>query len=141
MTHQDGLHTALPEELELYPQPLEVLVSWLRLGRTTVDSIVGIEEVKGVEADDGKLIWNDFDEEPSTSFKSVPLFLGDKFLPHVRVVLGPSVGALGEDVVRKDIIVPEIGYDGDGEVVGRIGVIDIVVLAKDLDELLDQHLI
>ena len=45
MAHQDGLHAALPEKLQLYPQPLEVLVPRLRLGGTTVDSIVRIEEV------------------------------------------------------------------------------------------------
>ncbi len=69
------------------------------------------------------------------------LFLGDKFPPDVGVVLGPSVGTLGEDVMRKDIVIAEVGHDGNGEVVGGIGVIDVVVLAKDLDELLDQHFV
>ena len=141
MTHQDGLHTALSEELQLYPQPLEVLVPRLRLGCATVDSIVRVEEVKGVEADDGKLIWDDFDEEPSASFESMALFFRDKFAPDVGVVLSPSVGTLGENIMRKDIVVAEVGHDGDGEVVGGISVIDVVVLAKDVDELLDEHLI
>ncbi|KAL8881566.1 MAG: hypothetical protein Q9198_001250 [Flavoplaca austrocitrina] len=141
MTHQDGLHIALPEKLQLYSQPLKVLVPRLRFGCTTVDRIVRVEEVKGVEADDGKLIWNDLDEEPSTSFKSMALFLRDKFAPDVGVALSPSVGTLGENIMRKDIVVAEVGHDGYGEVVGGIGVIDVVVLAKHLDELLDEHLI
>ncbi len=118
-----------------------MLVPRLRLGCATVDSIVRVEEVKGVEADDGKLIRDDFDEEPSTSFKSMALLLRDKFAPDVGVTLSPSVGTLGEDVMREDIVVAEIGYDGYGEVVGGIGVVDVVVLAKDVDELLDEHLI
>lgn len=141
MTHQDGLHATLPEELQLYPQPFEVLVPGLGLGCATVDGIVVTEEVEGIEAEHGKLVWDNLDEEPSPSFKAMALLLGDKLPPDLGKFLGPPVGTLGEDVVWENVVVAEVRHDGYGEIVGRIGVVDVVGFAKDLDEFVDEHLI
>lgn len=43
--------------------------------------------------------------------------------------------------MRKNVVIAKVGHDGYGEIVGGIGVVDVVVLAKDLDELMDQHII
>ncbi len=141
MTHQDGLHAALPEELQLYPQPFELLVPGLGLGGAPVDGVVGIEEVEGIEAEDGKLVGDDLDEEPSPSVEAVALFLGDELPPDPGELLGPPVGTGGEDVVWKNVVVAEIGHDGYGEIVGGIGVVEVVGFAKELDEFVDEHLI
>ena len=141
MTHQDGLHAALPEELQLYPQPFELLVPGLGLGGAPVDGVVGIEEVEGIKAEDGKLVGDDLDEEPSASFEAVALFLGDELPPDAGELLGPPVRTWGEDVVWKNVVVAEIGHDGYGEIVGRIGVVEVVGFAKELDEFVDEHLI
>ena len=138
MAHQDGLHAALPQKLQLYPQPFEVLIPWLFLGCASIDCGVGVEEIEGIEAENGKLVGDDLDEEPATSFKTMALFLGDKFPPDVGKSLGPSVGTLGEDVMRKDIVVAKIGHNGYGEVVGGIGVIDVVLFAKDFNKLVHK---
>lgn len=71
----------------------------------------------------------------------MPLSLGDEFSPDVGAVLGPSVGTLGEDVMRKDVVVAKVGHNGNGGIIGGIGIIDIVVLAKDLDEFVSEHLV
>lgn len=43
--------------------------------------------------------------------------------------------------MRKDIVVAKIGYDGYGEIVGWVGIVDVIRLAKDLDEFLHEHFV
>ena len=43
--------------------------------------------------------------------------------------------------MREDVIVAEVGNDGDDEIIGRVGVVDVVLLAKHLDEFVDQQLV
>lgn len=71
----------------------------------------------------------------------MPLSLGDKFSPDVGAVLGPSVRTLGEDIIRKDVVVAKVGHNRNGGIISGIGIIDIVVLAKDLDKFVDEHLV
>ena len=94
-----------------------------------------------VQAEDGEAIWNDFDVEPAASLKGVPLLLGDESPPDLSIPPGPPVGPRREHVVRENVVITKVRDDGYQHIVGRIGVMKIVIFAKDLDKLLDQKFI
>ena len=69
-----------------------MLETWLRFLRTAVDRSIVIEEVEGVEAEDSKLVGNNLDKEPSTSFEAVTLLFWNESPPNIGEGFGPSVG-------------------------------------------------
>jgi hypothetical protein len=137
MAGKNSLHAAIAQDLELDAQPVHVLVAGLRGLGAAVDACVAVEEVHCVEAEDGKTIGNDLDEEPTTKLKGVALLLGDEAVPDIAVEVQPPVGARIEDVVGEEVIVAKRGDNGDVELVaGGKGLEEFVgndaVCAQDL---------
>lgn len=110
-----------------------MFVAWLVTGRAAIYQCIGIEEISGrksitmhtsqkwslqsVQAEYGQFVRDDFDKEPSPSFKSMPLLLWDKLPPHSGIFPRPPVGAISQDVVGHDIVVPECSNDGNQEII------------------------
>ena len=112
---QDRLHAAPAQELQLHAQPLKLLVSRLRRARAAVDAGVAVEEVHGVDAEDGEPAGHDLDLEPAAELEAVALLLGDEVAPDVGVLPEPLVGPRAQDVVRQDVVVPKVGHHGDAQ--------------------------
>ena len=69
------------------------------------------------------------------------LLLRNEFSPDAGVLPRPSIRSGLKDVVRHDVVVAIIRYDGYGEIIGRVSVIDVIIFAKDFRELVDQEFV
>lgn len=69
------------------------------------------------------------------------LLFGDELAPHVRILLCPSIRSSGQHVVRKYVVVAKGRNDRDHQIIGRIGVIDVVVLSEDFDDFVNHILV
>jgi hypothetical protein len=98
-----------------------MLETRLRGNCATVNASISIKEVHGVEADDGQLIGNNLNLEPSTKSEGVSLFLRDKTMPYAAISLQPLVWSGIEDVVRQKIVVAKSwdNRDGKGSVIRK----------------------
>ena len=69
----------------------------------------------------------------------MPLCLRNKSIPNIEVRPRPLIWTGIEDVVGKDIVVSERRNNWDHEIVGRIGVVDVIWLSKSLYKLGDNE--
>lgn len=142
VSDHDGLHAAVAQELQLDAQPLHMAVAGLGLRGAAVDGRVRLEEVHGVEAEDGEVVRNDFDGEPAALLEGVLLHFRDELPPDVEEGARPAVRALGHDVVRQDVVVADVRDDGHDVVVVRVRVLLVaVVLAEDFCQLAHHELV
>ncbi len=93
VAHEDGLHAAVAQELQLDAQPLHLLEAGLARVGAAVDAGIAVEEIERVQAEDGQLARDDLDFEPAAELEAVALGLGDEVAPDVGVVLEPLVRA------------------------------------------------
>ena len=71
--------------------------------------------------------------------KLMALLLGDKISPDIEVSRGPTIRPTKKDIMRKNIIVSKGRNYRNLEIIGRVGVVEVVVLAKDIDEARDEE--
>jgi hypothetical protein len=87
-------------------------------------------DLQRVERDNGEVVRNGFNVEPTALVERVLLHFGDEVAPDIEVTACPEVWPSLEDVVGQDIIVAKGGNDGNDKVIGRVVVRLLLILAE-----------